>query len=63
MLLQSGDYAGSYTIKSVALYKLESPAVEVEKEVNFYTYENKPDGGFPHYVMGGCAPPERSPAL
>ena len=63
MLLQSGDYAGSYTIKSVALYKLESPAVEVEKEVNFYTYENKPDGGFPHYVMGGCAPPIQNGAL
>ena len=56
MLLQSGDYAGSYTIKSVALYKLESPAVEVEKEVNFYTYENKPDGPFPHYPMGATPP-------
>ena len=63
MLLQSGDYAGSYTIKSVALYKLETPAVEVEKEVNFYTYETKPDGGFPHYVMGGCAPPIQNGAL
>lgn len=62
MLLQSGDYAGSYTIKSVALYKLESPAVEVEKEVNFYTYENKPDGKFPHYPMG-CEPPIQNGAL
>jgi len=62
MLLQSGDYAGSYTIKSVALYKLETPAVEVEKEVNFYTYETKPDGPFPHYVMG-CAPPIQNGAL
>lgn len=62
MLLQSGDYSGSYTIKSVTLYKLESPAVEVEKEVNFYTYENKPDGGFPHYQMG-CAPPIQNGAL
>ena len=62
MLLQSGDYAGSYTIKSVALYKLETPAVEVEKEVNFYTYETKPDGPFPHYVMGS-APPIQNGAL
>ena len=62
MLLQSGDYAGSYTIKSVALYKLESPAVEVEKEVNFYTYETKPDGKFPHYPMG-CEPPIVNGAL
>lgn len=62
MLLQSGDYAGSYTIKSVALYKLESPAVEVEKEVNFYTYETKPDGPFPHYPMG-CEPPIQNGAL
>ena len=62
MLLQSGDYAGSYTIKSVALYKLESPAVEVEQEVNFYTYETKPDGAFPHYPMG-CEPPIVNGAL
>ena len=40
MLLQSGDYAGSYTIKSVALYKLESPAVEVEQEVYVNDYTN-----------------------
>lgn len=62
MLLQSGDYAGSYTIKSVALYKLESPAVEVEQEVNFYTYETKPDGAFPHFPMG-CEPPIVNGAL
>ena len=36
--------------------KLESPAIEVEKEVNFYTYENKPDGPFPHYPMGVTPP-------
>ena len=43
-------------VKKIEFYKLESPALEVEQEVNFYTYENKPDGGFPHYPMG-CEPP------
>ena len=49
-------------IKKIEFYKLESPAVEVEEEVNFYTYENKPDGPFPHYQMG-CAPPIVNGAL
>ncbi len=48
MLLQSGDYAGSYTIKSVALYKLESPAVEVEQEVYVNDYTNATE-----YTMWG----------
>ena len=43
-------------VKKIEFYKLESPAVEVEKEVNFYTYENKPDGPFPHYPMGATPP-------
>ena len=49
-------------VKKIEFYKLESPAVEVEKEVNFYTYENKPDGPFPHYPMG-CEPPIQNGAL
>ncbi len=48
--------------KKIEFYKLESPAVEVEEEVNFYTYENKPDGAFPHYPMG-CEPPIVNGAL
>ena len=43
-------------VKKIEFYKLESPAVEVEQEVNFYTYENKPDGPFPHYPMGSEPP-------
>ncbi|MBQ4386285.1 MAG: endo-1,4-beta-xylanase [Prevotella sp.] len=43
-------------VKKIEFYKLESPAVEVEQEVNFYTYETKADGPFPHYPMG-CEPP------
>lgn len=43
-------------LKKIEFYKLESPAIEVEKEVNFYTYENKPDGPFPHYPMGVTPP-------
>ena len=49
-------------VKKIEFYKLESPAVEVEKEVNFYTYETKPDGPFPHYPMG-CEPPIQNGAL
>ena len=49
-------------VKKIEFYKLESPAVEVEKEVNFYTYETKPDGKFPHYPMG-CEPPIVNGAL
>ena len=49
-------------VKKIEFYKLESPAVEVEQEVNFYTYEDKPDGGFPHYPMG-CEPPIQNGAL
>ena len=36
MLLQSGDYEGEYSIKSVTLYSLEAPVVEVPS----YIYEN-----------------------
>ena len=49
-------------IKKIEFYKLESPAVEVEEEVNFYTYETKPNGKFPHYPMG-CEPPIVNGAL
>ena len=53
MLLQSGDFVGTYTVKSVKLYKLETPVMEVEQEVNTKTYT---DGKFPFYAMG-CEPP------
>ena len=49
-------------VKKIEFYKLESPAVEVEQEVNFYTYETKADGPFPHYPMG-CEPPIVNGAL
>jgi len=49
-------------VKKIEFYKLESPAVEMEQDYNFYTYETKPDGGFPHYQMG-CAPPIQNGAL
>jgi len=57
---QSAD--ATLDVKKIEFYKLESPAVEVEKEVNFYTYENKADGKFPHYPMG-CEPPIQNGAL
>ena len=53
MLLQSGDFVGTYSVRSVKLFKLEAPALEVEQEVHEKTYE---DGPFPFYVMG-CEPP------
>ena len=62
LLLQSGEFVGKYTLKSMKLVTLESPAVEVEQDHNSYSYVNKPDGGFPHYVMG-CAPPIKNGAL
>ena len=49
-------------VRKVEFYKLESPAIEVEQEVSFYTYEDKPDGPFPHYPMG-CEPPIVNGAL
>ena len=33
MLLQSGDYEGTYSIKKVELFSLEKPVMEVEKEM------------------------------
>lgn len=39
--------------KKIEFYKLESPAIEIEKEVNVQTYK---DGPFPFYAMG-CEPP------
>ena len=40
-------------VEKIEFYKLESPAVEVEQEVNKKTYQ---DGPFPFYAMG-CEPP------
>ena len=53
VLFQSGDYAGTYNIRSVAVYSLEPLALEVEQEVKVQTYT---DGPFPFYPMG-CEPP------
>lgn len=49
-------------VQKIEFYKLESPAVEVEQEVNFYTYETMADGPFPHYPMGS-EPPIQNGAL
>ena len=51
MLVQSGDYAGSYTIKGVTLYKLETPAMEVEQEIYYQDWTKA--GG---YSMWGQFP-------
>lgn len=40
-------------VEKIEFYKLESPAVEVEKEIHVKTYQ---DGPFPFYAMG-CEPP------
>lgn len=40
-------------VKKIEVYKLESPALEIEKEIYVQTYQ---DGPFPYYVMG-VAPP------
>lgn len=40
-------------VRKIEFYKLESPAFEVEKEINVQTYT---DGPFPFYPMG-CEPP------
>lgn len=40
-------------VTSIKVYKLDSPAVEVEQEVRTKTYD---DGPFPFYAMG-CEPP------
>ena len=53
VLFQSGDYAGTYNIRSVTVYSLEPLALEVEQEVKVQTYT---DGPFPFYPMG-CEPP------
>ncbi len=52
-LFQTGDFEGTVQYKSIKVSHLETPAMEVEHEINVRTYE---DGPFPFYAMG-CEPP------
>lgn len=51
-VFQPGSFDGTIEIKWVRVSKLETPAMEVEQEVKYQTYQ---DGKFPYFVMG-CAP-------
>lgn len=51
-VFQPGSFDGTIEIKWVRVSKLETPAMEVEQEVKYQTYQ---DGTFPYYQMG-CAP-------
>ncbi len=53
VVFQPGTFDGEIQIEWVKVSHFESPAVEVEQEVNFHTYT---DGPFPYYAMG-CEPP------
>jgi GH35 family endo-1,4-beta-xylanase len=52
-ILKPQTAGATLDVKKIEFYKLESPAVEVEQEVNVQTYT---DGPFPFYPMG-CEPP------
>lgn len=52
-VFQPGVFDGTIEIQWVRASKLETPAMEVEKEVKYHTYK---DGPFPYYPMG-CEPP------
>ena len=52
-ILKPQTAGATLDVKKIEFYKLESPAVEVEQEVNVQTYK---DGPFPFYPMG-CEPP------
>lgn len=51
-VFQPGSFDGTIEIKWVRVSKLETPAMEVEQEVKYQTYQ---DGPFPYNQMG-CAP-------
>lgn len=51
-VFQPGSFDGTIEIKWVRVSKLETPAMEVEQEVKYQTYQ---DGPFPYCQMG-CAP-------
>lgn len=51
-VFQPGSFDGTIEIKWVRVSKLETPAMEVEQEVKYQTYQ---DGPFPYFQMG-CAP-------
>lgn len=51
-VFQPGSFDGTIEIKWVRVSKLETPAMEVEQEVKYQTYQ---DGPFPYYQMD-CAP-------
>ena len=53
VVFQPGNFDGEIQIEWVKVSHFESPAVEVEQEQTFYTYQ---DGPFPFYPMG-CEPP------
>ena len=52
-ILKPQTAGATLDVKKIEFYKLESPAVEVEQEVNVQTYK---DGPFPFDPMG-CEPP------
>ena len=51
-ILKPETFDGTLDLESVTIGQYESPAMEVEQEVKYQTYQ---DGPFPYYQMG-CAP-------
>ena len=51
-ILKPETFDGTLDLESVTVGQYESPAMEVEQEVKYQTYQ---DGPFPYYQMG-CAP-------
>lgn len=51
-ILKPETFDGTLDLQSVTVGQYESPAMEVEQEVKYQTYQ---DGPFPYYQMG-CAP-------
>ena len=51
-ILKPETFDGTLDLESVTVGQYESPAMEVEQEVKYQTYQ---DGPFPYYKMG-CAP-------
>ena len=51
-ILKPETFDGTLDLQSVTVGKYESPAMEVEQEVKYQTYQ---DGPFPYFQMG-CAP-------
>ena len=51
-ILKPETFDGTLDLQSVTIGQYESPAMEMEQEVKYQTYQ---DGPFPYFVMG-CAP-------